>query len=140
MKTRNPDDAAPPVVLPAGRLERLVQSVAKAYRKAHVTAEEFRYCQKRVRRLLGLPRASHGQRTRLPEILTPEELVRVLERAYGERPRYGLIVRTLFGCVADRKAPARMHHEGPKGPPKHGIGEPPLSRRCAAVRPPLDPW
>ncbi len=96
MKTRNPSDASPAVVLPPGRLERLVQSVAKAYRKAHVTGEEFRYCQKRVRRLLALPRPSQSRKTRLPEILTPEELARVLERAYGERPRYGLIVRTLF--------------------------------------------
>src|SRR5713101_4838076 len=96
MKTRNPSDLPPAVVLPPGRLERLVQSVTKAYRKAHVTSEEFRYCQKRVRRLLALPRASQSRKTRLPEILTPEELARVLERAYGERPRYGLIVRTLF--------------------------------------------
>ncbi len=96
MKTRNPSDPASAVVLPPGRLERLVQSVAKTYRKAHVTAEEFRYCQKRVRRLLALPHASQSRKTRLPEILTPEELARVLERAYGERPRYGLIVRTLF--------------------------------------------
>src|SRR5713101_8436658 len=96
MNTRNPSDPPPTVVLPPGRLERLVQSVTKAYRKAHITAEEFRYCQKRVRRLLALPRASQSRKARLPEILTPEELSRVLEQAYGERPRYGLIVRTLF--------------------------------------------
>jgi len=42
MKTRNPSDPPPAAVLPPGRLERLVQSVTKAYRKAHITAEELR--------------------------------------------------------------------------------------------------
>ena len=96
MKTRNPDDASPALVLPPGRLERVVQSVAKAYRKAHVTTEEFPVLPEARSRPPGAATPSQSGKTRLPEILTPEELARVLEQAYGERPRYGLIVRTLF--------------------------------------------
>ncbi len=50
---------------------------------------------KRVRRLLGFRgRSPHARR--LPEILTPDELERILAQAYQERGVYGLIVRGLF--------------------------------------------
>jgi integrase/recombinase XerD len=73
----------------------LVRQVARLYRKAHVTADEARYVHKRVRRLLGL-RGSPVSGKRLPEILTPDEIRRILAQAYQERGVYGLIVRTLF--------------------------------------------
>lgn len=78
-----------------GRLDRLIQAVARLYRKAHLTADEARYVHQRVRQRLGL-RGRPERATRLPEILTPEELRRVLGQAYREHPRDGLIVRTLF--------------------------------------------
>ncbi len=86
---------ARPPVLRAGRLDHLVQRVARLCRKARITADECRYVNKRVRAVLGL----HGRPTRakrLPEILTPDELQRILEQAYRVRGLYGLIVRTLF--------------------------------------------
>jgi integrase/recombinase XerD len=73
----------------------LVQTVARLYRKAHLTAVEARYVHQRVRQRLGL-RTRPERAKRLPEILTPEELRRVLGQAYREHPRDGLIVRTLF--------------------------------------------
>src|SRR6266849_1047147 len=88
-------DRAEPLVLERHPHDRLVRQVAKLYRKAHVTAEEWRYVNKRVRHLLGL-RGQPTRAKRLPEILTPEELRHILKVAYRERGVYGLIVRTLF--------------------------------------------
>lgn len=76
-------------------LDVVVKDVARIYRKARLTAEEARYVHKRVRMLLGLRGRPEGSK-RLPEVLSPEELQRILARAYCEHPRYGLIVRTLF--------------------------------------------
>src|SRR5438067_359258 len=86
---------AAPEALPKGRLDRLVRLVAREYRKAHLTADEALYVHKRVRARLGL-RGRPARVKRLPEILTPDELMRVLAEAYRARPRDGLIVRTLF--------------------------------------------
>ncbi len=91
----SPPDFVAPVLLPKSRLDRLVQEVSRAYRRAHVTADEARYVHKRVRRLLGL--RGHPERSkRLPEILSPDEFRRILAQAYKDRGSYGLIVRTLF--------------------------------------------
>lgn len=90
-----PLSASPKQPVRPGRFRILVQKLLRAYRAAHVTAEEFRYCQKRVRRLLGL-RPLQGREKRLPEVLTPVELARMLAEAYRACPRDGLIVRTLF--------------------------------------------
>jgi integrase/recombinase XerD len=49
----------------------------------------------RVRHSLGL-RGRPTRPKRLPEILTPDELQRILEQAYRDRGLYGLIVCTLF--------------------------------------------
>ncbi len=76
-------------------LDVIVREVARIYRKARLTAEEARYINKRVRKLLGLRGRPVGSK-RLPEVLSPEELQSILARAYCEDPRYGLIVRTLF--------------------------------------------
>jgi integrase/recombinase XerD len=84
-----------PVILPPGRLDRLARRVATLYRKAHLTAAEARYVHKRARALAGI-RGRPERPRRLPEVLTPEELGRILAQAYREQPRYGLIVRTLF--------------------------------------------
>ncbi len=81
--------------LEPGRLTALVHAVAKLYRKAHLTAEEARYIHKQVRQRLGL-RGRPQRLERLPEILSPDELTRVLAQAYQARGLYGLIVRTLF--------------------------------------------
>ncbi len=81
--------------LEPGRLGSLVLAVARLYRKAHLTAEEARYVQRRVRQQLGL-RGRPQRAERLPEILNPDELARVLAQAYRERGLYGLLVRTLF--------------------------------------------
>jgi len=91
------EDAKSPasVVLPKGRLDRLVRQVAALYRKAHLTAEEARYVHRRARGLAGIQGRPPKTR-RLPEILTPEELQRILAQAYREKPRDGLIVRALF--------------------------------------------
>jgi integrase/recombinase XerD len=92
-----PDDAqsSRPVPLPGGRLDRLVRQVAALYRKAHLTAVEARYVHKRARARAGIRGRPRSPR-RLPEILSPEELSRILAQAYREQPRHGLIVRTLF--------------------------------------------
>jgi len=76
-------------------LSDLAHDVARIYRKAHLTAEEARYVHKRARHLAELKGRSSGDK-RLPEVLSPEELQRILDKAYVEHPRYGLIVRTLF--------------------------------------------
>jgi len=76
-------------------LDNLVSQATKLYRKAHLTPDEWRYVNKRLRRALGL-RDRPAWAKRLPEILTPEELRQILEQAYRERGVYGLIVRTLF--------------------------------------------
>lgn len=81
--------------LSEGRLARLARQVAALYRKAHLTAEEARYVHRRARGLAGI-RGRPATAQRLPEILTTEELARVLAQAYRERGVYGLIVRTLF--------------------------------------------
>ena len=65
------------VPLAKDRLDRLVHTVARLYRKAHLTSDEARYVHKRVRRILGL-RGGPLRAKRLPEILTPEELRRIL--------------------------------------------------------------
>ncbi len=82
-------------VLPPGRLDRLARRVAALYRQAHLTPEEARYIHRRARALAEIKGRS-PRPGRLPEILSPEELGRVLAQAYRERPRDGLIVRTLF--------------------------------------------
>ena len=83
-----------PIVAP-GRLDHLARQIGRLYRKARVTADEWRDVNKRVRRMLGLRgRPAHAKR--LPEILTPDELEKILEQAYRERGLYGLIVRSLF--------------------------------------------
>src|SRR5437899_9166372 len=87
------DDRAEPLVLERDRHDRLVRQIAKLYRKAHVTAEEWRYVNKRVRHLLGL-RGRPTRAKRLPEILTPEELRQILEVAYRERGIYGPLFET----------------------------------------------
>jgi site-specific recombinase XerD len=84
-----------PTALHYSRLDHLVQQVARLYRKAHITAEDWRYVNKRVRHTLGL-RGRPTRAKRLPDILTPEELRQILEQAYRDRGLYGLIVRTLF--------------------------------------------
>jgi integrase/recombinase XerD len=84
----------PPLLRP-GRLEGLIHQVAKLYRKAHLTADEWRYVPKRVRQALGL-RARPARAKRLPEILAADELHRMFAQAYRERGLYGLIVRALF--------------------------------------------
>jgi integrase/recombinase XerD len=76
-------------------LNALAHEVARIYRKAHLNSEEARYVHKRARHFLGLSGKPSGSR-RLPEVLTPDELKCILAGAYCERPRYGLIVRTLF--------------------------------------------
>jgi integrase len=81
--------------LRSGRLDHLVQQVARLYRGARITADEWRYVNKRVRHSLGL-QGRPTRAKRLPEILTPAELRRILEQAYRDRGLYGLIVRTLF--------------------------------------------
>jgi integrase len=86
--------ARPPAVH-SGRLDHLVRRVAGLYRKARITADEWRYVNKRVRHSLEL-RGRPTRAKRLPEILTPDELRRILEQAYRDRGLYGLIVRTLF--------------------------------------------
>ncbi len=83
------------VRLSPGRLDRLVRHVAALYRKAHLTAEEERYVHKRARGLAGI-RGHPPKSRRLPEVLSPDELQWILAQAYRERPRDGLIVRTLF--------------------------------------------
>src|SRR2546425_5193499 len=93
--TRAPRGGLGGAVLRPGRLDRLVQTVARLYRKAHLTADEVRYVHQRIRQRLGL-RGRPERAKRLPEILTPEELRRVLAQAYREHPRNGLVVRTLF--------------------------------------------
>ncbi len=84
-----------PSLLRPGRLEGLVRRIARLSRRAHLTADEWRYVQKRVRRALGL-RGRPDRVKRLPEILTPDELQRILARAYQARGIHGLIIRTLF--------------------------------------------
>jgi len=92
----NADAKSPaPEALPRGRLDRLARRVAALYRKAHLTAEEARYVHKRARALARV-RGRPTRAKRLPEVLSPEELSRILAQAYQEQPRYGLIVRTLF--------------------------------------------
>ncbi len=88
-------DFVAPVVLAKGRLARLVRQVAALYRKAHLTAEEARYVHKRARALASI-RGRPPKAQRLPEIVSPEELGQILAQAYRERPRDGLVVRTLF--------------------------------------------
>ena len=78
-----------------GELQTLARRIGTLYRKAHLTAEEARYVHKQARTLAGI-RGRPQKPKRLPEILTPEELQRVFSQAYRERPRDGLIVRTLF--------------------------------------------
>ena len=78
-----------------GRLADLVRAVARLYRRVHLTAEEARYVHRQVRFRLGL-RGRPERVERLPEVLSPDELARVLAHAYQERGLYGLIVRTLF--------------------------------------------
>ena len=68
------------VVLERHRLDRLVRQIARIYRKAHVTDEEWKYVNKRLRRVLGL-RGRPVRAKRLPEILAPEELRQILEHA-----------------------------------------------------------
>jgi integrase/recombinase XerD len=84
-----------PAVLTLHRLDRLARQVARLYRKAHITADEWRYVNKRLRQGLGL-RGRPARAKHLPEILTPDELRQMLQQAYCERGIYGLIVRTLF--------------------------------------------
>lgn len=73
----------------------MARRVAALYRQAHLTAEEAGRVHRRARALAGIKGRS-PRPARLPEILTPEELGRILAQAYRERPRDGLIVRTLF--------------------------------------------
>ncbi len=104
-ETRGPEESfvahstdtkpAGPAILPKGRLDRLIRQVAALYRKAHLTAEEARYVHRRARALAGI-RGRSPKTNRLPEVLTAEELQKILAQAYRERPRDGLIVRTLF--------------------------------------------
>ena len=84
-----------PVVLRRGRLDRLARRVSALYRKAHLTVAEVRYVHKRARALADI-RGRPERPRRLPEILSPDELGRILAHAYQEQPRYGLIVRTFF--------------------------------------------
>lgn len=83
------------VLLPRGRLDRLVRRVAALYGKAHLTAAEAAYVHRRARTLAEIP-GRPSKTKRLPEVLGPEELQRILAQAYQEQPRYGLIVRALF--------------------------------------------
>src|SRR6266436_1413503 len=91
--TRAPDGAA--ASLEQGRLDSVVREVARLYRRHHLTADEARYVYKRVRRLLGF-RGRPSRDRRLAEVLTPDELERILAQAYQERGVYVLVVRTLF--------------------------------------------
>ncbi len=84
-----------PEVLRPGRVSRAAKEIARTFRKGHLTAEEARQAVKQARALAGI-RGRPPKAQRLPEILTPEELGRILAQAYRERPRDGLIVRTLF--------------------------------------------
>ncbi len=85
----------PAAILLPGRLDRLVREVVRLFRRAHLTPDEARYVYQRARQRLGL-RGRPARATRLPEILSPQELEQILARAYRERGVYGLIVRTFF--------------------------------------------
>ncbi len=95
MENAKPHEPRRSVLLSNGRLANLVRQVAALYRKVHLTAEEARYVHKHARTLAGISGRSVLTK-RLPEILTPEELRRILAQAYRERPRDGLIARLLF--------------------------------------------
>ena len=82
-------------VVERDRLGHLIRQVGRLYRKAHLTPEEWKYVNRRMRQGLGL-RSRPAHTKRLPEILTPEELGQMLHHAYHQRSVYGLIVRTLF--------------------------------------------
>ncbi len=84
-----------PEILRPGRVSRAAKEIAHAFRKGHLTAEEVRQAVKQARALAGIW-GRPPQAKRLPEILNPEELGRILAQAYRERPRDGLVVRTLF--------------------------------------------
>ena len=82
--------AHPPVLRP-GRLDGLVRHVARLYRKAHVTADEWRYVNKRVRQ--GLPLEGHRPRlgrhasaTRPVSGLTGDERRGLRDGEHGHAP------------------------------------------------------
>ena len=75
-------------ILSPGRVSRVAKEIARALRKGHLTPEEARQAVKQARALAGI-RGRSAKAKRLPEILTPEELGRVLAQAYRERPETG---------------------------------------------------
>lgn len=92
----SPLGARAPVVLRPGRVPRLAKQVARLVRAAHLTAEDWRHFVRDVRRSSRIPPRARSPRP-LPAVLTVEELRRMLDQAYAERPPgRGLILRVLF--------------------------------------------
>lgn len=92
-------DSPPPAgtapILPPGRLDRLARRIAALYRQSHLTPEEVSCVVRRARTLAGI-KGRPARPTKLPEVLTSEELARILTEAYRAKPRDGLLIRVLF--------------------------------------------
>jgi integrase/recombinase XerD len=82
-------------VLAPGRLDPLIRRIAGLLRKAHLSAAEGAYVLRRARAKGGIA-GRPVKAKRLPDVLSPDELRRILAEAYRARPRDGLLVRLLF--------------------------------------------
>jgi integrase/recombinase XerD len=82
-------------VLRHGRLDQLARTIAGLLRKAFVSAEEAAYVWRRARAKAGIA-ARPTKARRLPDVLSLDELRRLLAAGYRARPRDGLVIRLLF--------------------------------------------
>lgn len=77
-------------------IEALVREVAPAYRRAHLTPEQWKACQRALRRRLNLPRAATRSQKNLPDVLNADELRALLRAAYQTSGATGVLLRVLF--------------------------------------------
>ncbi|HEX8149998.1 MAG TPA: tyrosine-type recombinase/integrase [Pyrinomonadaceae bacterium] len=95
---------------PQDSLKSLITATTKLWRKHHLTYDQARYVSKEARRALGIVRVK--TRKRVVERLSRDEERRLIQHAYKDRSKHGLLIKTLFqtGARVSELAHIRVEH------------------------------
>jgi integrase/recombinase XerD len=91
-------------------LKALISATTKLWRKHHLTYDQARYVSKEARRALGIERVK--TRKRVVDRLSRDEERRLIQHAYRDRGRHGLLIKTLLqtGARVSEFANIKVEH------------------------------
>jgi integrase/recombinase XerD len=95
---------------PQDSLKVLISATTKLWRKYHLTYDQARYVSKEVRRDLSIERVK--TRKRVVDRLSRDEEQRLIQHAYRDRSKHGLLIKTLFqsGARVSEFANIKVEH------------------------------